>query len=299
MQAKKCVSRLVCFLSLCILFFGNRIMAKADMGPKPSIRISFLNLGDEVSYGTLLADRESTGPASAWDGNEGNARYQEANPYGHYLKHEIWEAFVQYEDPDGYFFLQEGWQINKSKDLAWTYYPPRRFKLLLYFPESNTFLSSPVTETYAFDSAYTVDLKEGKGEALNLQVSYDYGPEILSLVIRVVLTCLVELLIAFLFGFREKKQWKVLVMINVLTQIFLNTALNCVDYYMGYLGFLFFYVVLEVIVFSLEAVLYSTWLKRISLDQKPGWFYVLFAFVSNLISLISGIGLARILPGIF
>lgn len=53
----------------------------------------------ETYYGTLLSESMSTGPASAWDGTEADARY----PDGEY---EIWKAFTQYEDTDGFYFLQ-------------------------------------------------------------------------------------------------------------------------------------------------------------------------------------------------
>ena len=83
--------------------------ARADMGPKPSVHITFENMGDEVCYGTLLSRTESTGPASAWDGNP-----EHIYP-GQDM--EIWQAFVDYEDVDGYYFLQRSWLCSESKQL--------------------------------------------------------------------------------------------------------------------------------------------------------------------------------------
>ena len=69
---------------LAVLVFPIR--ASADMGPKPSVRISFENMGDELCYGTLLSEVSSTGPYTVYDG--GNAGY------GDGLEWEIWKAFV-------------------------------------------------------------------------------------------------------------------------------------------------------------------------------------------------------------
>lgn len=114
------------------------ITASADTGPKPSVRITFENLGEELCYGTLLSSRESTGPASAWNGNEEDARHNE-NPNGQYdwqnFGYDVWKAFVDYAENDDFYFLQEAWQVNITKELAWTYYPPEEFKILLYFPK--------------------------------------------------------------------------------------------------------------------------------------------------------------------
>ena len=77
----------ICSVSL------SPINASADTGPKPSVRIVFENMGEQDCYGTLLSKYRSTGPASAWDGEEDSV-------YLNGLDREIWEAFVNYEDGD-------------------------------------------------------------------------------------------------------------------------------------------------------------------------------------------------------
>ncbi len=57
---------ILCFILSFSIF---PLTARADTGPKPSVRITFKNMGDEVCYGTLLSETDSTGPASAWDGD--------------------------------------------------------------------------------------------------------------------------------------------------------------------------------------------------------------------------------------
>ena len=129
------------------------ITAKADMGPKPSVRIQFKNMGDDLCYGTLLSKEKCTGPAQVWDGTVRNEQLY------YDLDRSIWKSFVDYKDPDGYYFLQRGWTVSETGEIAWTYYPPQDFKILLYYPETGIFVSSGSYERYAFDTYYTVDME--------------------------------------------------------------------------------------------------------------------------------------------
>lgn len=131
----------------------------ADVGPKPSIHITFRKMEEgEVFYDTLLSKTDSTGPESAYErvGNKSMTQdgrlveWEEGEP--------IWESFQNYSDADGYYFLQCWWNCSESGKLDWTYRPPDTFKLLLYFPESGAFRVSPSCERYAFDSYYDVDV---------------------------------------------------------------------------------------------------------------------------------------------
>lgn len=46
---------------------------------------------------------------------------------------------------------------TETSEFKWTYYPPQRFKILVYFPETDSFAVSGIYERYAFDSYYKVD----------------------------------------------------------------------------------------------------------------------------------------------
>lgn len=306
----KLLAGVLCLIMTVLLFAP--VTAKADMGPKPSVRILFENMGNETCYGTLLSERESTGPSSAWDGTEEYAQHNENENYSWAaLDYETWKAFVEYEDPDGYYFLQEGWDVGATKEIAWTYYPPNRFKILLYYPETGTFVSSGIYERYAFDTYYTVDMNgvnmgsvkydeelstDARMEAYR---SYNYRVEIYSLVARILATIAVEMILALLFGFRKKKQLLLLVGVNTVTQIVLNVLLNIINYNSGQMAFVFFYVLFELLVFGAEAILYCVWMNRLSDKTRPTWFYVLYAFVANAVSFVAGIFVANWLPGIF
>lgn len=279
------------------------ITANADMGPKPSVRIQFKNIGDDLCYGTLLSKEACTGPARVWDGTSRNEQLYD-------LDRDIWKAFVDYKDPDGYYFLQRGWTVSETGEIAWTYYPPGNFKILLYYPETKTFVSSGIYERYAFDTYYTVDMEGVRigsveynedlstNERINAYRSYNYRKELLSLAVRILLTIAIEMAVALLFGFLQKKQLKILALVNITTQLLLNLLLNIIHYNAGPLIFIISYVFFEVIVFALEAGLYCKLLKKVS-EKEENWYYILYSFVANSASFWVGYYLATVLPGIF
>ena len=287
---RKVFAFLLCF----VLVMAMPITARADMGPKPSVRIEFTGIEGETYYGTLISLRDSTGPASAWNGNPDYAHYHPGDE-----GYDIWLKFVEYQDTDGYYFLQEWWDCSDTNQLNWTYYPPTPFKILLYFPETDTFYVSPVYERYAFDSYFTVDLSAYDTDTIMAHQSYDYTWEIISLITRIILTIALELGIALLFGYREKKVLGFLAVVNILTQVTLNVALNIINYNSGALTFTFSYVLFEILVFAIEAVAYAALLKKFSSKEQKKGRAVGYAFIANAASFALGLWLAHIIPGIF
>lgn len=287
---RKLFALLLCF----ILVLSMPITASADIGPKPSVRIEFTGIEGETYYGTLLSKRDSTGPASAWNGKPEYADYQPGDE-----GYDIWLKFVEYEDTDGYYFLQWYWDCSETNQLNWTYYPPTPFKILLYFPETDTFYVSEVYERYAFDSYFTVDLSAYDTDPIRASKSYDYTWEVISLVARIVLTIALELVIALLFGYRERKVLGFLAVVNIVTQVILNVALNIVNYRSGSMNFTFKYVLYEILVFAIEAVAYAALLKKFSGREQKKWKAIGYAFVANAASFAFGLWLAHLIPGIF
>ena len=286
---RKVLSLLICL----ILVLNLPVTAKADIGPKPSVRITFTGIKGETYYGTLLSERRSTGPATAWDGYE---EYRDWKPES---EKPIWEKFIAYEDTDGYYFLQEWWDCSETNQLNWTYYPPTPFKILLYFPETDSFYVSDIYERYAFDSYFSVDLSEYDTSPITARQSYDYTWEVISLVARIVLTIALELAIALLFGYREKKALGFLAIVNVITQVVLNVALNIINYRSGSMGFTFAFICMEILVFAIEAITYKAVLHRYSEKEKVNRRGVTYALVANTASFAIGLWLAHLIPGIF
>ena len=143
------------------------------------------------------------------------------------------------------------------------------------------------------------DEEQSNDDRLNAYKSYQYKQEILSLVARILITIAIEMGIALLFGFRGKKALLLLVIVNTVTQIILNVLLNIINFRSGSLALVTGYIGLELVVFAIEAVLYTVLMKKITDKAKPTWFYIVYALVANAVSFGAGLIIANILPGIF
>ncbi|WP_367924076.1 hypothetical protein [uncultured Ruthenibacterium sp.] len=279
--------RLTAFFLLFAVFFALPLAVYADAGPKPSVQITFSSLPNEPCYATLLSERASTGPSSAWDGTMAHARYEEG-------EEEIWKAFVDYQDPDGFYFLQEIWDCTETGRLDWTYYPPNSFKILLYFPQSGQFWTSPIYERYAFDSYFTVDLTQVENGIFTAEKHYDFTWELISMAARMVLTLVVELAVALVFGYRNRHQLRIIFLVNVATQIGLNLLINLANWKSGAFAFILAYLGLELIVFAIEAVLYVYFLSPDKSKKRA----VLYALVANVLSFWIGMRVSMWIPDI-
>jgi hypothetical protein len=296
---KKFSSFLLCVIASLVVL---PVAAHADSGPKPSVVIEFEGLAQADCYVTLLSKRESTGPYSAYDGNSGNARYEEGDE-----DYRIWEKFVSYRDKDGYYFLQYFSKLDDTATFKWGYYPPEDFKILLYFPGEDRFIvSDGAYERYAFDSYYKVDASglnpaaTESGLALHAVRNYHSTGEAVSFLARVLITIAIELLIALPFGFRSRRQLWIIALTNIVTQTVLNVLLNLINYSYGPLLLLLNYFWLELLVITAEAVVYSFKLGQYSRKPKPSrGAPVFYAFVANIVSFAAGLGLAYLIPGIF
>ena len=312
--------------------------ASADTGPKPSVSVTFENMGDELCYGTLLSKTPSTGPAEAWDGTE-DGKY-----FFNGADETVWRAFVEYKDPDGFYFLQWFWRADEKKTLNWRYYPPQTFKILLYYPDratesgaadnsaggatrdsktsaaSGAFCVSDVLERYAFHSYYFVDMRNVQSETIgtiakiSATQGYDYSAEILGFFVRFIITLGVETLLALAFGLRTKRAFLTVLAANGATQVALNILLNVQLHFNNVYGVFPLYFFAELFVFVAEAALYCFILGkrknggvRGSADENGGKAaiayskkrLILYAFTANLVSFCIGLPLAILLPAVF
>lgn len=287
---KKITLMLFCIIIMTVVSSST---AYGDIGPKPSIVIDFIGLEGKTYYVTLISDVKSTGPYSALnDRNRANRRYREGDE-----EYDVFLKFAEYKDNDGFYFLQFFKDCTQTHQFSWTYYPPKVFKILLYFPDTDSFIVSDISyERYAFDSYFTAEVS---GTTITAEKSYDFSGETFSLIVRIVLTIIAELGIALLFGFREGKQFRFIMLINIITQIILNLALNTINYLSGAMAFIIFYIILEIGVIILEALLYNWYLKKCSIKEISNWKPSVYALVANTASFILGIGLSFWVPGIF
>ena len=285
--------KLLIFLLCAALLAAMSVTAFADMGPKPSVRVNLKNLPEGPVFGTLLSADRSTGPSSAWDGGGYAASHPGDEDYA------IWKAFVDYQDPDGYWFLQEWWDCSDGQ-FAWTYYPPSDFKILLYFPESGEFVSSPVCQRYAFDSYFDATVENG---ALTVKKSYHTQilPELWGLLCRMAITIAVELIIGLLFWPWKKDVFRLLIWVNILTQLVLNLALNVYAHFRGtfIITYGLVYFLLEIAVMVIETRAYNKHMPDAVGGEIPMGKALGYSMVANLASFVLGLVLVRQMPWMF
>lgn len=289
---KKFLIRFLCFLMITgFLFLPTTVYA--DFGPKPSVVITFTGLENENYYVTLISQDNSTGP------------YSHGNPYYDWMGEEwVFQKFSEYEVPDGYYFLSYMEDCSDDDTFEWGYYPPNDFKILIYFPDHDTFMElDGEYERYAFDSYFAVDVTPPATNTADtlatVQKSYDFTGEIVSLIARIICTIIVEILIALAFLYRDKKSLITITIINVVTQIVLNILLNIFNYQSGPWAFIFHYVWMEMVVFGIESFLYCKLLPRTNPQTEKTYHPCWYAFVANVVSFVVGMQIAKWIPGIF
>lgn len=296
---RRTAAAFVCIMLMALLLSTG---VSADMGPKASTRIRFEGLEEQQYVVTLLSPEPFCGPHAALEVSPDNPRCTPGDP-----EYPIWEKFVVYEDPDGWYFLQYFQDCSETSEFVWGYLPPARFKVLLYFPELDAFaVSAEAYERYAFDSLFTADLRglslspgEVQTGGISLHRSYHYLWQILSFFCRMTATVAIELVVAILFGYRAKRQMRAVLVVNLFTQGVLNLLLNLTAYHAGGLLLMIEYFLLEFLVFLLEAAAYAFLLPRYRSEGEPvrRWLAPVYALAANGVSFAAGAAILVITPG--
>ena len=290
---KKVFKFFICILLILLLFDSS--VAYADMGPKPGIFIDVkgVEYGEEY-YMTLLSDVESTGPFSV--GNELGASQVDYK--------DAYRVFSSLMDKDDYYFLSYIEKLEGEDQFSWTYYPPNKFKICMYFPDRDLILISDIFERYAFNSYYDLNFKElgikdqiyyFNNNEINIIKNYDYKGEIFTFILRVVFTIVIEYLIALLFFKPNKYQITLIIKTNIFTQIILNIGLNLILYFNGYLAYLLVLIPLELLVFIIEVLIYSRKMNVNLTDGDSEVPVIRYAFIANFVSAFVGYFLMKYL----
>ena len=260
------------------IFIGS---AYADVGPKPSVNIDIKGLEEgKTYYVTLLSKVESTGPYSA--GNE--LRDEDCRPG--------YEKFTELKDKDGYYFISYLEKLKGPGTFSWSYYPPYEFKIAIYNEENNSVLISDPMSRYAFNSNFKMDysdlgVKEDTyyfGSELNISKSPNVSRELSSFALRVILTILIEYVVALIIFRPTKAQTKLIIETNIFTQIILNVAISLLLYFYGFMSYFLTLIPLEIFVFAVEAAIYR---KKLNVDlpvgkkPAPAIFYSLIANIAS------------------
>lgn len=255
------------------------IPINGDSGPKPFVIIEITGIGDKAYTATLIS-KEAHGPNFF---------------YNDYLEFDDpWMEFhpiMEYEDSEGYKWIGKHWQMYGDGELKWSYYPPNNFKVII-ITEDNEYYTTKVIERYAFGSYFKVDVSNAENGELNaviliqdVEPNYNYMKEVISFLIRLILTVVIEIGLAIIFGFRKKSHLLTIFIVNVITQVFLNSMLNIMTYFEGQFVAMGFFIIGELIVLAAETIFYAFYFKNQRLKV------VLYGILANVISFGLGFGL--------
>ncbi|MCH1983931.1 hypothetical protein MCG98_15280 [Ruminococcus sp. OA3] len=278
------------------------VTVQADVAPKRQVNIAFENMPETVFYATLISPVPCTGRYGPTAKDGGYDLYDSDD-----REYDIWKAFAEFGDEDGMLFQQCFEKCSDSGQFRWFERPPHRFKILLYFPESDNYaVSDKIYSQYAFYSNFVVDLNGvDSSEAMvlgseTIQKSNNYKPEVTSAAACMAATIILELLIGLLFGYRTGREIKIIIITNVLTQLFLNILLVTLEIHQGPWAYIFHYIWMEVLITGTEAVVYRECLgTSISNGTKKGKKPVVYAVAANLFSFGTGLIFMGVLQKVF
>ncbi len=197
-----------------------------------------------------------------------------------------YRRFKEYQDPDGYIFSGYGEFLNSDGTII-VYEPPEDFKILLYYPESDTVSSSGKLSPIQLHTGVTVKVE-------NDQITSAYcnavssQPDLIDFIMMLnslIVTIIVELLIALCFLFTKGKQILTVVLVNLVTLPVLNLFLAIINPPIYGSLFSFPYVLFEIAVIIVETLLYLHFLPKYSKGAStPKWRIITYAIVANLVT---------------
>lgn len=147
----------------------------------------------------------------------------------------------------------------------------------LVFKDGNTVLYEmdfPQPESTAYNQKWYMDFEDK-----TIVQEDPLGRQVVLVGTRILLTLLIEGLIFYLFGFREKRSWLAFIIINLITQGFLNISVAGATE--GYLEFSLIF--MEVLILIVEIVAFVLATKEKSKGRT-----ILYTILANLASFLLG-----------
>lgn len=267
---------LIIFIVLFTLVIFSNAIVSADTGPKAYVKIE-IEGNVNGYYMTLLSKNDHYGPYSSEEGYDTNDEV-------------IDNIFSSYVDSDGYYYLHYYKDISDKK-FSWNYYPPSPFKILIYDSINDRFITdNKIYERTSFSTVLKIVINEDSllTNSFIVEKSNKYiWSIILGFVIRVCICLIIELIIAFIFRFKQK-QLLVVALANLFTQIILNLILGIIIYKSGLNMLLIVpvYIISEILIIIIEWLIYSLLINRVNKDNyKSVGVLLLYSVIANILSL--------------
>ncbi|MDD3712755.1 MAG: hypothetical protein PHZ28_04620 [Candidatus Izemoplasmatales bacterium] len=293
------MKKIVLIFFLLVLSFGFISSFNADMGPKPTATIKVIGIEEPYYFDILfyVANHEID-VLTETEVAEQIEYYYYADEYpdilNGYKDNDNYASYTLYRD------IPHGVSNPSPNTFFLGYaYPPQEFKIALVM-ESGEVLISDIIKRDLFTAEFVYDLTDYDIsseqpvliDGVNVyQTGSDYVREIipwknivLQFVLTVFFTLLIEVGLLALMMYKLKNSYKLVLIVNVITQSILHISLILGTLFASLFGFIGVFVIGELIVFILEIILYAKFLKEQSKLRA-----ILYAFLANIASLVIGL----------
>lgn len=285
---------IIIFLLISSMFVFSTPVS-ADVGPKPTSTIEIIGI-DEPYHFDLLVEYSFSVPilTDIQILSQIESEYY-AEDYPNILN--------GFQDDDGFasytLYTSEPHvirQLENANEFYVGYYrAPSIFKIVIVTESNNVFISKIINKTY-FSAHFTYDFSNDTviEEATNTsdyvyddvgEVSEDfpYFAVIGIALLGVILTLIIELGVLYIFGYREKETYKIVLLTNIGTQLVLNLCVFFGFALWSIFGGIGILLIGELLVFIIEIIVYQiTFKERHRVKPIP------YALLANFASLILG-----------
>ena len=263
-----------------ILLSGTIVLSLLNIfnGYYQTTKVEFENI-EGTCYGTLLSEKTVSG---SWDSKLS---------YDYPVPEEILSFFESYEDPDRYSYLNYLQDVSEGL-LYWPFYPPEKFKVLLYWPDTQTYaVSEKPIERYALNSTYKADISDG---TVHLVRNYNYGRLVAITLIRIAVLVTVSFLVTLLYTQSDKKAIRSFFLSTVPFQTILNLLISVYSFRNGFsvVEYYLFLWIPYILFFLLQGYIYR---RKTNLYRSP----FLCSFFGNLSAYAVGLLMADVIPALF
>lgn len=259
MKTRRLIAVLIMLLVLCLF----PTAAQADLGPKSSLNINVVNAPSELYYLDLLVTAEADPKADYSPGSYDETMYRllwdyNDNGYTAAITHRVWPHF--------YGSLTTNRFVNV----------PREFKIIIV-TQGGDIRVSEVYRRYRFSDTMMLNANTMEITVLGRSVVWDW---VLQFLQTFGATIVIEGIILLLFGFRLQDNWKLFLLVNLITQLVLIMSLGLIMVFLSWVEYLFLFGLIEAAIIVAESRIYRKRLRR----EKP-YGRVAYAVTANIISL--------------
>lgn len=233
---------------------------------------------NEKCYGTLLSDKTISGSFSL------------KTNLDQYVDDNIKNAFRQYKDKDNFFYLSFIQDVSEGL-LYWPLFPPEHFKLLIYFPDSNTFIASDIVDRYCLNSTFKAVVNNNQ---IIINTNYNYSKLFSMTLTRIIISVLLLFIVCLLYGKPRSFEFKYILLSSIIVQSVIHIGISIYSFKNGFsiVEYYLFFWMIYLVAFVIQGYIYQ---KKTMTMHLP----FMCSFISNIVAYASGIILVDVFPRLF